>query len=84
MEMEAAETSGCCQDEFKHIQLKVDQKSNKSVVFQYSLLENEWITTFNDYPAELNTQNASAAVFIDHRLRHRCTAIYIRNCNFRI
>ena len=39
MDKKAAENTGCCTDEFKHIKLQVDQKTNSVLVFQFNSVE---------------------------------------------
>lgn len=84
MEKKAAENTGCCKDEFKHIKLKVDQKSNNVVVYQFNVVESESILTFITYPDDLNKQEIFTSNRIDNSPRRSCIATYIRNCNFRI
>jgi len=84
MEKEAAENIGCCKDEFKHIKLKVDQKSNNVEVYQFNVVESESILTFFTHPYDLTKQEVFTSNQIDNSPRSSCIPTYIRNRNFRI
>ena len=84
MEKEAAENSGCCKDEFKHIKLKVDQKSNNVFVYQFCVLESDSILTFLTHACDLNKQEVFTTSQIGNPLQSSCIPTYLRNRNFRI
>jgi hypothetical protein len=84
MEKKSAENNGCCKDEFKHIKLKVDQKSNKLIVYQFNVVETDSILIFITHPDDLNKQEVFASNLIAHPPRRICIATYIRNRQFRI
>ena len=84
MEKKAAENTGCCKDEFKHLKLELDQKSNKAVVYNFNVVESESIIPFISYPDNLNKQQIFTPNLINNPLRCGCIATFIRNRNLRI
>ena len=84
LEKKAAEDNGCCKDEFKHIKLKVDQKANNVVVFQFNSVGSESILTFITHPDDLGKQEIFRSKRIDNSSHRSRIATYIRNCNIRI
>lgn len=84
MEKNSAEANGCCKDEFKHIQLKIDQKSPNTEAYQFHPATGEYAHALSAATAHLQIEG----IIYTHILLQppRCShiATYIRNCNFRI
>ena len=62
MNENASMDRSCCKDEYKHIKLTVDQKSHKTIVYQFTLIQSSPIHIFTVCSADLQKQTIASAI----------------------
>ena len=84
MDKTAAENSGCCKDEFKHIELDLDQKSPNTAVYKFHVTKSEPILSFSISLTDMENRQSYSSFLTPDPPRSSCVATFIRNCNLRI